>query len=125
MTHDGMDRSLVEVGKGGTRDASTLVMRTVLAEELKGSGRDGRRGDALVVVPGHVDQAVKPRLGGVGGRKEGRLRNLRSGGGGVVDGVVGVGDKGGGIGDVMGGSHDTSNVLDEMNYKHDHQTQIN
>ena len=125
MTHDRMDGRLVEIGKGGTRDASTLEMGIVLAEEFKGSGRGGGRGDALVAVPGHVDQPVKPRLGREGGRKEGRLGNWRSGGGGVVDGVVGVGDERGGIGDVVGGSHDTSNDLDEMNYKHDHKTQIN
>ena len=125
MTHDGMDRSLVEVGKGGTRAASTWGMGAELAEELKGGRRDGRGWDALVAVPGHVDQALKPGLGGIDGGEEGRLRNLRPGGGGVVGGGEGGGDQGGGVGDVVVGSHDSSNNLDEMNYKLDHQNQIN
>ena len=125
MTHDRMDGRLVEVGKGGTRDASTWGMGAELAEELKGGRRDGRGWDALVAVPGHVDQALKPGLGGVDGREEGRLRNLRPGGGGVVGGGEGGGDQGGGVGDVVVGRHDSSNDLDEMNYKLDHQNQIN
>ena len=120
---DGMDGGMVEVGKGRTGNASSRGAK--MAEELEGGGRDIGERNALAV-PGQVDQTFKPGLGRIEGRKLGGLRNWRRGGGGVGEGVDGGGDQGRGVGDVVVvGGHRTSNNLDEMTNKLDHQRQDN
>ena len=88
---------MVKAGKGGARDASTLEMDIVLAEEFEGMVGEGGTGEALVALHGQADQLVQPGLGREGGRRVGGRKEVgrrRSGGGGIADGVGGVGDEG-------------------------------